>query len=771
MLVPPDHQPISPTIAALKRHAQDSFRPERAVQRAAIYTRVYRETDGQLAVLQEAQALAAFLAEKELVIHPAELVAGHIQSFDYAYPLTLGAWNPFLREPKTPKTDANLGKPTSKYPPVGVDTTPFVYTRPDGTPRGPDETAALDAFCRGIRSGLYVSWPGGHLIPGFDRLLALGFGGLAAASRARLAAGGEGLDFVRASLIACEAATTYIRRYACRAEEMAGAATCPDELRRLARIADACRHVAAEPPRSFFEAVQLLWLGQEIAICEHESGSLSMGRLDQYLYPFYRRDVDAGVLDQPEAAELIEALWCKFGHLRRSFQNVTLGGRGADDVYAANELSYLCLRATRRLRMDQPLLSVRWSPKMPAEFWDSVLATIETGTGFPALFNDDIAMTAMEQVGVAAGDAENYGIVGCVELSVPGREYGQTEALRVNWAKVLELMLNDGQCTISGERLPLAQPRRLDEIETFADFLTWYRAELAHFLDLGVLGLNLLDAAFPSLLPTPFASLLMAGCLESGLDVTAGGTQYNLSSVNALGMADVADSLVVIDRLVFRERYVTLPELAQAVRSDYAAAGSLAAWASAGPHYGNDIDEPDQIVTLLAEDFCRQVDGYRNPRGGRFQSGMYSVHHHASRGEMTGALPSGRRAGLALANALSPCQGRDITGPTALMLSATKLDHTRFGNGMVLDLKFHPSFFEDESRRQAFGALVESYFDMGGMEIQFNVISRETLLAAQRSPKDYRDLLVRVSGFSAYFIDLEPVLQDEIIARTEHAAL
>ena len=385
MLTLPDDQPISPTIAALKRHAQDGFRPEMDAQRPAIYTRVYRETEGQPPVLRVAQALAAFLAEKELVIHPEDLLAGHIQLFDYSNAVTLGAWNPFLRGPKTPKADANLGKPASKYPPVGVDTTPFVYTRPDGTPRGPDEIAALDAFCRGIRSGLYVSWPGGHLIPGFDRLLAHGFGGLAAAARARLAAGGEDLDSVQASLIVCEAATTYIRRYACRAEEMAGAATCPDERRRLARIADACRHVATEPPSSFFEAVQLLWLGQEIAICEHVSGSLSMGRLDQYLYPFYRRDVDAGELGQPEAAELIEALWCKFGHLRRGFQNVTLGGRGADGAYAANELSYLCLRATRRLRMDQPLVSVRWSPEMPAEFWDSVLATIETGTGFPAL--------------------------------------------------------------------------------------------------------------------------------------------------------------------------------------------------------------------------------------------------------------------------------------------------------------------------------------------------------------------------------------------------
>ena len=784
MLVLPDHQPISPTIAALKRHAQDSFRPERAAQRAAIYTRVYRETEGQPPVLRAAQALAAFLAEKELVVHPDDLFAGHIQRFDYAYPLTLGAWEPFLRNSKGPQTDTRPVQPTSAYPPVGVDTTPFVYTRPDGTPRGPDETAALDAFCRGIRSGLYASWPGGHLIPGFDRLLTLGFGGLAAAARARLVAGGEGQDFAQASLIVCEAATTYIRRYACRAAEMADAAARPDERRRLARIADACRHVAAEPPRSFFEAVQLLWLGQEINICEHESGSLSLGRLDQYLYPWYRRDVDAGALGQAEAAELIEALWCKFGHLRRSFQNVTLGGRAPDGAYAANDLSYLCLRATRRLRMDQPLLSVRWSPEMPAEFWDDVLATVETGTGFPALFNDEIAIAALGRAGVAAGDAENYGLVGCVELSVPGQEYAQTEALRVNWAKVLELMLNDGCCTITGERLPLAQPRHLAEIETYADFLTWYRAELAHFLDLGMRGLNLMDAAWPSLLPAPFESSLMAGCLESGRDVTAGGTQYNLSSVNALGMADVADSLVAIDRLVFRERCVTLPDLAQAMRSDFAGAESLAARASAGPHYGNDVDEPDQLVALLAEDFCHQVDGgrdrhgggrdkrgYRNPRGGRFQSGMYSVDQHALRGKLTGALPSGRRAGRALANALSPCQGRDTTGPTALILSTTKLDHTMMGNGMVLDLKFHPSFFEDETRCLAFHALVESYFDMGGMEIQFNVISRETLLAAQRSPQDYRDLLVRVSGFSAYFIDLEPVLQDEIIARTEHAAL
>ena len=529
-----------------------------------------------------------------------------------------------------------------------------------------------------------MSWPGGHLIPGFDRLLARGLGGLAA---------------------------------------------------------------AAEPPRSFFEAVQLLWLGQEIAICEHAPGSLSLGRLDQYLYPFFRRDVDAGELDQAEAAELLEALWCKFGHLRRGFQNVTLGGRGSDGAYAGNELSYLCLRATRRLRMDQPLLSVRWSPEMPAEFWDSVQATIETGTGFPALFHDEIAIAAMERVGVTASDAEDYGLVGCVELSVPGREYAQTEALRVSWAKVLEVMLNDGRCTLTEEPLPLAQPRRLNEVETFADFLTWYRAELVHFLDLGIRGLNLMDAAWPSLLRAPFESLLMDGCLESGRDVTAGGTHYTLSSVNALGMPDVADSQVAINRLVFRERCVTLPDLARAARSDFAGAGSLAAWAAAGPHYGNDGDEPDQIVALLTEEFCRQVDSCRNPRGGRFQSGMYPVDNHARRGSMTGALPSGRRAGVALANALSPCQGCDTTRPTALILSATKLDHTMMGNGMVLDLKFHPSFFEDESRRRAFRALVESYFDMGGMEIQFNVISRETLLAAQRSP------------------------QDEIIARTEHAAL
>jgi pyruvate formate-lyase/glycerol dehydratase family glycyl radical enzyme len=776
MLTLPDDQPLSPTIASLKRHAQESFRPERAAQRAAIYTRVYAATAEQPPVLQAAQALAAFLAEKDLVLHPDDLLAGHIQRFDYAYPVLLGAWEPFVRDPKEPPAAVPQDlRPAANYPAVGPDTTPFVYRRPDGTERGAHEIAALDAFCRGVRCGLYVSWPGGHLIPGFDRLLALGFGALAAAARNCLADGNRladgNLEFARASLIVCEAATNYVLRYAQRAAALADASRAPDAARRLARIADACRHVATEPPRTFFEALQLLWLGQEIAICEHESGSLSLGRLDQYLDPWFRQDVDAGALDLVAAAELVEALWCKFGHLRRSFQNVTLGGRGPDGAYAADELTYLCLRATRRLRMDQPLLSVRWSPDMPAAFWDAVLATIETGTGFPALFNDGVAIAAKAKAGVAASAAENYGIVGCVELAVPGREYGQTEGLRVNWAKVLELMLNDGACTLTGERLPLAQPRRLDEITSCADFFAWYRAELAHFLDLGVRGLNLVDAAWPGLLPTPYASSLMAGCLAAGLDVTAGGTQYNLSSVNGLGMADVADSLVAIDRLVFRERCLTLPELAETMRRNYAGAGSLAAMMAALPHYGNDLDEPDQIVASLAGDFCRQVDTYRNPRGGRFQSGMYSVDQHARRGKLTGALPSGRHAGVALANALSSCQGRDTAGPTALVLSATKADHTLLGNGMVLDLKFHPSFFEDASRRLAFRALVEAYFDMGGLEIQFNVISRETLLCAQRSPQDYRDLLVRVSGFSAYFIDLDRVLQDEIIARTEHAAL
>ena len=428
----------------------------------------------------------------------------------------------------------------------------------------------------------------------------------------------------------------------------------------------------------------------------------------------------------------------------------------------------MCLRATTKLRMDQPLISIRWRPDIPDDFWNEIQDLIRLGMGFPALFNDEVAIAAKRRLGVSKEDAENYGIVGCVELSIPGKEFSHTEELRVSWAKALELILNDGVCTVTGENMGLKRRQNLEDINSFQEFYQWYAEELRHFVDLGIEGRNIADRDFPHHVSYPFLSSTMAGCLENGRDVTAGSTVYNFSTVNGCGMANAVNSLVAIKRLVYEEKRVSLPELVEILRDSEALQEALA---TKCPKYGNDHDEPDSIMNDLVEVFCGQIESHHNPRGGRFQTGLYTVEAHTHMGQVTGALPDGRRRCTALASGFSPSQGTDLSGPTAVVKSTTKLDHRLLGNGMVLDLKFHPSFFENEEKRHAFKYLVETYFQLGGMEIQFNVVSRETLVNAQESPEKHGDLIVRVSGFSAHFVDLAKATQDEIIARTEHFAV
>ncbi len=542
--------------------------------------------------------------------------------------------------------------------------------------------------------------------------------------------------FARASLIVCEAAAAYITRHGVMAREAAEKAQSAQSNQQLNRIADACDWVAYRAPRTFFEAVQLLWLTHEVEVYENFTGSVSLGRLDQYLYPFYEKDINAGDLTFEEASLYIETLWLKFSNLVEGYQNITLGGCKSDGSSAANDLSIICLRASRKFKMDQPLISVRWNPKITDAFWDEIQALIETGTGFPALFNDEIAIPAKARTGIAYKDALNYGIVGCVELSVPGKEYSNTEQFRFNWAKVMELVLNDGQCTCTGETINLKTSHNLQDFSTFEQFYAWFKEEFNHYLEIGLSATNLLDVNYGNHWPNPFLSSLMESCLQNGKDVTSGGTTYNNSTANACGMANVANSLMAIKQIVFTDKLVSLSELAEALRNNFEGQEKLRKSLLKCPKYGNDNDEVDAIFTDLTDCFIQYVTAFNAPRGGSFQVGLYTVGDHASMGKFTGALPDGRKRGLSLANALSPAQGADILGPTAVLKSITKIDHKQVGNGLVLDLKFHPDFFKTNKHRQAFRQLVESYFALGGLEIQFNVVSRETLINAQKIPNN-----------------------------------
>ena len=734
-------------IETLKQRTKHNgcFSEATAELRRRVYERVFAATRGESQVLRRAKALAAFLAEKDITVFAEDVLAGLQQTYDFREPMDL----PCLEDP------AIADRPEESYCPMAV-----------AAGADPD---AMAEFCAGFHIGLFTSSLGGHVIAGYDRVIDMGVGELVSAARARLeTAEGEAREFADASVIVCEAFADYVRRYAERARAVADQTDVTAFADQLRTVAAACERIAVDRPRTFLEAAQLVALMHEVITAEQSSGSLSLGRLDQYLHLFYQADLAAGRLSKDSAEEIIQALWLKFGALKGAYQNVTLGGCDADGNDLGNDLTVMGLRASARLKMDQPLVSFRWHPSMPEALWEPVLDLIGEGLGFPAMFNDEVVIDAKCGVGLSRADAADYGVVGCVEMTDGGREWSQTEAARINWAKALELLLNDGICTLTGTPTPFRADRPLAELATFEQFLDCYKRVFGRLIDMAAEWTVVRDEGFPLLYPTPFLSSTMAGCLEAGRDVSAGGTTYNLLTMNNCGMADTADSLLAIKHLVYDRRELTLDELAGALRNNFAAADLRATLADAGPHFGTDRDEADLLVRDLAELLHERLAGFRNARGGGYQIGMYTVDSHAWLGKATGALPSGRPAGVALANGFSPCQGADTAGPTAVIRSLTKLDHRQFGNGMVLDIKFSPSFFDDPQGRQALQRLIETYFELGGLEIQFNVVSRATLLAAQAYPDRFRDLVVRVSGFSAYFVDLDTVCQNEIIARTEH---
>ena len=624
----------------------------------------------------------------------------------------------------------------------------------------------MTLFLRYIQSGFCSKNPGGHVIADYPRLLEKGYGGILREIREHKSGGA----FVEAAEISVRAAVNYIRRYAELArKEAAACAGDAGRQRRLERMGETCAWIADKPPRSFLEAVQLILLTHEIAISEQLSGSLSFGRFDAYVTPYYQRDVARGALDETEAYEIIRSFFARVGNNRLAYQNMTLGGWNEQgDGFLPDAVTRMCLRASRELHKDEPMLTFRWNRCMPDSLWEDVVASIRSGTGFPALFNDEVVVAAKQKVGVSKEDAMRYGMIGCVEICAPGKEFSHAEGLRVNWAKMLEVALNGGVDTQTGMALPQKEARPLSSFTTYEAFYRWFLAEfcntLGHMLD----ALDVCEAFYPKRWPLPFLSSLMTDCIARETDVTAGGTRYNNTAINHTGMANLADSLQAIRKCVFEQKRFSLEELGRMVAANFEGyENERAALARSVRRYGNGYGDSEAILRDVAQALQAYVAERRNCRGGRYQMGYYSVWAQATFGAQTGALPDGRLAGAPLANSMSPVQGCEKNGPTAVAVSATCLDHTTFGNGMVLDYKFAPAYFDTAAHRAAFRALVEGYFALGGMEMQCNVVDRETLLDAQRRPQEHQDLIVRVSGYSAFFNDLSKSIQDEIIQRTE----
>lgn len=522
----------------------------------------------------------------------------------------------------------------------------------------------------------------------------------------------------------------------------------------LQHIAVACNWIAFNPPRNLLEAVQLLLISHECVVSEAGSGSISFGRLDQYLYPYYKKDIEDGVLSYEQAQKIISALWYKISEVEMTWQNVTIGGIDKNGNDACNDLTIMCMNASMEVRGDQPQLSLRVSKNMPQHVWDKAMALINLGMGFPELYNDELAIKAKINSGkVCPDEAWNYCVVGCVELMMPGREYGHTEGARINWVKVLENMLHREQTW---------------EIKTFSEFYCQFKQELKVLTEKICDFVDIASDLYPKYWSTPFTSLFMDGCIEKAKDVTDCGTIYNNLCINCVGFASTVDSLQAVEELVYKDKIVSLSELSLLLKSDFKDNKELQSKMINCSKYGNDINDVDSKASDLAEFFTKILDMYKlQYRDGKVQAGFYTSYFHADFGKLTGASPDGRKSGMPLSSSLSAMSGMDKSGPTALINSANSINMERFGNGMVLDMKFTSDFLKVKKHAIALQLLVEEYFRSGGMEIQFNIVDKETLIKAQKNPQEYSNLIVRVSGFSAYFVSLDKLLQDEIINRME----
>jgi len=587
---------------------------------------------------------------------------------------------------------------------------------------------------------------------------------------------------LKAMKIAAESLIRYAERHSETLLQFAANEKNPGRRKELREMARVCHRVPAHAPQTFHEALQYYWFVHLGVITElNPWDSFNPGRLDQHLYPFYKRDLEKGVLTREKAVELLQCFWIKFNNhpsppkigvtalesnTYTDFTLINLGGVKADGSDAVNDLTWILLDVVEEMRLLQPSSMVQVSKKNPESLIRRALKIIKTGFGQPSLFNTEAIIQELVNMGKSLEDARCGGASGCVETGAFGREaYFLTGYF--NLTKVLEITLNDGYDPVNLKQIG-RKTGKPEDFKTFHDLLNAYTEQLRHFVDIKIKGNNLIEKLYAAYLPVPFLSLFIEDCILKGRDYTDGGPRYNTSYIQGVGLGSITDSLTAIRHHVFDRKRLTLKELTTALAMDFKGHEALQhELVYNTPKYGNDDDEADEQARFVFDAFHRAVNGRPTARGGTFRINMLPTTSHVYFGSMTGATPDGRKAGEPLSEGISPVQGADRNGPTAVLKSAAKIDHLKTG-GTLLNQKFSPDFFRNDEAIAKLSALIRSYFRMDGHHIQFNVVTAETLRDAQKHPEKHRDLIVRVAGYSDYFNDLGVELQNEIIRRTEH---
>lgn len=674
----------------------------------------------------------------------------------------------------------------------------------------------------------------GHITVLYDKVLKIGFSGIIAEAKAELekcdvsdAGYAKKSSFLNAAIESMEAAITYSKRYSRLAAEMAQKETDEKRRKELLKISENCNNVTEKGAESFYEACQSFWFVQMLIQMEGSGHSISPGRFDQYMYPYYKKDIENGNITNEFAQELMDCIWIKLNDLNKArdaasaegfagyslFQNLIAGGQTKEGIDATNELSFMCIYASMHVLLPQPSFSIRVWNGSPIEFLVSAAELTRTGVGLPAYYNDEVIIPALISRGLTMEDARDYNIIGCVEPQKAGKTDGWHDAAFFNMCRVLELTFNNG---MDNGTLVGIKTGDVSEFRTFDEFFEAYKKQMNYQIKLLVNADNSIDVAHATRCPLPFLSSMVDDCFKRGKTVQEGGAIYNFTGPQGFGIANMADSLYAIKKLVFEQKKLTLSEYKEALDNNYgktldessaekitaeivkqmansgkeitesvvaevykkvlayggnAAGGgkydALLEMIDSLPKFGNDIDDVDAFAREVAYTYTRPLENYKNPRGGRFQAGLYPVSANVPLGAQTGATPDGRLAHTPVADGVSPSSGKDVNGPTASANSVSRLDHFIASNGTLFNMKFHPSALAGRTGLENFVALIRAYFDQKGMHMQFNVVSRETLKDAQAHPENYKNLVVRVAGYSALFTTLSKSLQDDIINRTE----
>jgi len=590
---------------------------------------------------------------------------------------------------------------------------------------------------------------------------------------------------LKAMAVSVDAIVAFARRHAEKARELAKSEKDAVRKKELERIAEVCDRVPADAPRDFQEALQAYWFVHLGVITEYNTwDSFNPGRLDQHLWPFYQKGLADGTLTKESARELLQAFWIKFNNqpappkvgvtaeesgTYTDFALINVGGLKEDGTDGVNELSFLILDVIEEMRILQPSSMVQISAKGPDAFLLRALKIVKTGFGQPSIFNTDAIVQELVRQGKSVVDARNGGASGCVESGAFGKEaYILTGYF--NLPKVFEIMLGNGVDPRTGKRIGL-ETGDPTTFKTFDELFEAFRKQIRHFVDIKVRGSNVIEKLYATYLPAPFLSVLIDDCVKNGKDYHAGGARYNTNYIQGVGVGTITDILSAIQHNVFDNKHFAMKELLEALEKNFVGYETLRQRVlNRTPKFGNDDDYADSLMKRVFEAYFEAVDGRPTPRGGSYRINLLPTTAHIYFGKMTGATADGRLAGDAVSEGVSPVQGADRKGPTAVIKSLGKMDHVRTG-GTLLNQKFTPQLLADDTGLAAVKDLVRSYFRLMGHHIQFNVVTADLLKEAQAQPEKYRDLIVRVAGFSDYFVDCSTELQNEIIKRTEHQAI